>query len=98
MVVLYVPWSSYAVCSRATFNAAMERLHDSGIAFTVLDEDAESTHDWLLSLDIGDLWRERSVGAGTIIWLESGRAVDYDISPSKMSVEDLIARTRKRWA
>ena len=103
MVVLYVGWSIYAVRDRKLSKSVTEDLADAHIDFAVLDEDLRSTLDWLNSLGVEGLRSPCPGGWGTIIWLESGRVVDYQPYPStmpnpgKLCVKQLVERTRKRW-
>lgn len=101
VAVLTVPWSVYALKARAASGAAAERLamqHPAlGIEFFSLDEDAVWCQRWLAGLGVPQLGNGYSLGAGSILWLELGRPISFEIGGAGWSDRGIVARSLFLW-
>src|SRR4051812_25581497 len=100
MVFLTVPWSRYENISREAFVRATHVLADShpeiSVQARVLDEDAESTQQWLRTLAIPSM-ENGGWGYGSILWLAFGTVLDFEMYPGRAGWEPLLDRTLKLW-
>ena len=101
LVFLTVPWSGPERTARVAFRAAAEQLDaefpDLGIKCFSLEEDAEWCQAWLASLGMPQLGDGYPLGAGSMLWLESGRAVSHEIGGCQLKPGDIVDRARWLW-
>ncbi len=102
LVFLTVPWSGPERAARAAFRAAAETLAgespELGVECFSLDEEAEWCQAWLATLGVPQLGGGYPLGAGSMLWLESGRAVSHEIGGCQLKPGGIVARTRWLWA
>jgi hypothetical protein len=102
LVFLTVPWSSSERNARAAFRAAAEQLAaespELGVECFVLDEEAEWCQAWLAGLHLPQLGGRYPLGAGSMVWLESGRPVSHEVGGCSIGPGGIVARTRWLWA
>jgi hypothetical protein len=102
IVFLTVEWSVPERRARAGFWDAAEQLaatHPNlGIAFFSLMEDAEWCQQWLAALKVPQLGTGYPLGAGSMLWLEIGRPVAYEVGGAGLGAADIVARTRRLWS
>ncbi len=102
LVFLTVPWSGPERTARTAFRVAAEQLAaespDLGIECFSLDEEAEWCQAWLATLGLPQLGGGYPLGAGSILWLESGRAVTHEIGGCQLKPGGIVARARWLWA
>jgi hypothetical protein len=99
IVVISVPWSGPEREARRIFEAASEQLagrrsnlHIACFRLKV-DEDPAS-HHWLASLGVSEF---AIAGAGSLLWLESGKVVSCDITANRLGVDGVVARSLSLW-
>jgi hypothetical protein len=101
LVILSVPWSGPERIARAAFQEATARLATDfpqlGVECFSLDEDANWRQAWLAGLGLSLIIRG-SLGAGSMVWLESGRPVSHEIAGSSLRSSHIVARTCELWA
>jgi hypothetical protein len=101
LVFLTVPWSVPERHARLAFRAAAEQLASEhahlGIEFFALDEDATWCQSWLAGLGVRQLGTGYPLGAGSMLWLESGRAVSSEIGGCSLRAGDIVARSVSLW-
>jgi hypothetical protein len=101
LVFLTVGWSGPERTARQSFRIAAERLasddRDLGVECFVLDEDSEWCQVWLHAIGIPQLGSGYPLGAGSILWLESGRAVSHEIGGCSLKPKAIEARTHWLW-
>src|SRR4051794_22158750 len=97
LVFLTVLWSGPERQTRLAFWAAAEQLsveHTSlGIEFFSLDEEAEWCQRWLADMHVPQLGSGNALGAGSVLWLEHGRPVSFEVSGATLRSRDIIARS-----
>jgi hypothetical protein len=102
LVFLTVPWSGPERSARMAFRAAAEQLAtespDLGVECFALDEEAEWCQAWLATLGVEQLGGGYPLGAGSMLWLESGRVVSHEIGGCQLKPGGIVARTRWLWA
>jgi hypothetical protein len=102
LVFLTVPWSCPERAARIVFQSAAEQLAAeypaTGVECFKLDEDTDWCQDWLATLGVPQLGGGYPLGAGSILWLESGRAVSSEVSGCQLQPGGIVARTRWLWA
>jgi hypothetical protein len=103
LVLVTVEWSGPERRARLALRAAAARLlaaeHSAlGVECFALDEDAEWCQRWLAELGVPQLGRGYPLGAGSMVWLEAGRAVSSEIGGGALSVEDIVARSLSLWS
>ncbi len=102
LVFLTVPWSAPERTARVAFRTAAEQLAtdspELGVECFSLDEEAEWCQAWLAALGLPQVGGGYPLGAGSMLWLESGRAVSHEISGCSLKPGGIVARTRWLWA
>jgi hypothetical protein len=102
LVFLTVPWSGPERTARAAFRAAAARLAAESPELCIecfsLDEEAEGCQAWLAGLGLPQLGGGYPLGAGSIVWLESGRAVSHEVGGCALKPGGIVARARWLWA
>ena len=97
LVFLSVPWSVPERVSRAAFVEAArvlaKRYPGTNVATVILDEESDATLDWIRSLHLPHLYGTCALGYDSIIWLESGNAVDCIVNPGRAGWERIVIRT-----
>jgi hypothetical protein len=93
LVLLSVAWSGPERVARHSFGAAAQQLGDVGARLFVLDEDAEWCLSWLAGLGI-----HGPMGAGSVLWLEMGKVVDFELAGHSLSRTDIVSRTHAIWS
>src|SRR5207249_3109954 len=100
-VFLTVPWSGPERSAHVTFRAAAEQLaaqHPAlGVECFALDEEAEWCQAWLASLGIPQLGGGYPLGAGSVVWVERGKAVSWEIGGAPLRATDIVARSLSLW-
>jgi hypothetical protein len=101
MVFLTNPWSNYERAARHAFHNAAGKLAADPATLRVecfaIDEEADWCQSWLATLEIPQLG-SGPIGAGSILWLESGRPVSHEINGSTLRWIDIVARAKALWA
>jgi hypothetical protein len=102
LAFLPVPWSAPERNARAAFRAAAEQLAaesaDLGVECFALDEEAEWCQAWLATLGVPQLGGGYPLGAGSMLWLESGRDVAHEVGGCQLRPGGIVARTLRLWA
>jgi hypothetical protein len=102
LVFLTVLWSGPERVARAAFRAAAETLDSGspelGIKCFSLDEESDWCQAWLAGLALTQLGRGYPLGAGSMVWLESGRVVSHEIGGCSLKPDGIVARSRWLWA
>ncbi|MBY0514904.1 MAG: hypothetical protein K2P78_13435 [Gemmataceae bacterium] len=102
LVFLTVPWSGPERVARAAFRSAAERLAaespELGVECFALDEEAGWCQTWLAGLGLPQLGGGYPLGAGSMVWLESGRAVSHEVGGCSLRPGGIVARARWLWA
>jgi hypothetical protein len=102
LVYLTVTWSGPARSAREQFWTAAERLSaehpELGIAFFSLDEEADWCQAWVGTFGIDGLGGGLPRGAGSMLWLESGRLVSSELGGAGLSARGIVARSLWLWA
>jgi hypothetical protein len=102
VVFLSVPWSCPARAACVTFESAAGLLAAEcpalGIECLMLDEEADWCQAWLAGLGLPPLGNGHPLGAGSIIWLERGRAVSHELGGYTLQARGVVARSRWLWA
>lgn len=102
LVFLTVPWSGPERAARAAFRSAAETLANGSPELDVqcfsLDEEAEWCQAWLAGLALPQIGGGYPLGAGSMVWLESGRAVSHEIGGCSFKPGGIVARSRWLWA
>jgi hypothetical protein len=100
IVFLSVSWSTPERLARIVFEAAARELASShggiGAKAFLLQEDADESIEWLQSLGLAGLG-EAPRGAGTILWLEHGRPVDFEFNGSNLTMAEVVERSIGLW-
>jgi hypothetical protein len=102
VVLLTVKWSFYPYRVKQDFFPAVEYLrkhHQSAdLQFFLLEEDAEPCKQWFENMNSPLVDAQLGVmGAGSLLWLENGKVVDFQLSGGELTSADMIARTLKLW-
>src|SRR5687767_13381052 len=83
IVYLTVPWSGFERSARVQFRAAADQLVAEypglGVEFFSLNEEADWCQAWVSTFGITGLDGGAPRGAGSILWLESGRVVSSQL-------------------
>lgn len=99
LVYLKVDWSGPERTSRRAFFEAVERLSKDhailGIRFYLLDEEADPVRAFLISSGF-DVKHPR--GSGSLIWLESGQAVDSVDNGYLLGAAGIVERSLALWS
>jgi hypothetical protein len=102
LVFLTVSWSGPERIARGAFLIAADRLTDEfpqlDIECFSLEEEAEWCQMWLTGLGVPPLGGGYPLGAGSLLWLESGRVVSHEIGGSQLSTAEIVTRTLQLWA
>src|SRR5262245_6489114 len=102
LVFLTVPWSVPERTARLAFRTAADQLAaaspELGVECFVLDEEARWCRSWLATLGVPQLGGGHPLGAGSMVWLESGRAVSHEIGGCQLKPGGIVARARWLWA
>ena len=102
LVFLSVPWSGPERAARVSFRAAAAQLAaespELGVECFWLDEEAEWCQEWLAGLGLPQLGGGYPLGAGSTVWLESGRAVSLEVGGCSLQPGGIVARSRWLWA
>jgi hypothetical protein len=96
VVLLTVPWSVPERVGQRAFREAACKV--VGVTFCILDEEAPAVQAWLSSLGLAPIGGGHAKGAGSILWLERGRVVAFEMCAASMGVAGIIAGTKKIWA
>lgn len=99
LVFISVPWSIYERHSRRAFYTAVTRLESAhselGIRFFRLDADEDPvSHDWLKSVGFPGL---DGAGAGSLLWLNTGKVVSDELNANSLGVSGIVSRTISLW-
>ena len=99
LVFISVPWSGPERNARQVFRAAAAKLEAAhpqlGVAFFRLEADEDETSkQWLSSVGYPHF---AEVGAGSLLWLQSGQVVHSEISANSLGVEGMVARSTSLW-
>jgi hypothetical protein len=101
LLFLSVPWSCPERNARQVFRAAVARLEEFHpgleVRFFQLDEDAEACQEWLSSLNVPQLGGGYPRGAGSLLWLEKGKVVAYEISANSLGDQGIVASSVALW-
>jgi hypothetical protein len=102
LVFLTVDWSGPERTARLAFHSAAEQLaaesSELGVECFSLEEDTEWCQAWLATLCLPQLGCGYPLGAGSMVWLESGQVVSHEIDGCSLEVGGIVARTRRLWA
>jgi hypothetical protein len=102
LVLLSVPWSGPERMARCAFRSAGERLAAEEPVLAVdcfaVDEEAQWCQAWLVGLSLPQLSAGSPLGAGSILWLESGRVVAFEVAGRQLRAYEIVARTRRLWS
>jgi hypothetical protein len=93
IVVLHVPWSHYAMRAVALLDSASSQIEPLGVTTAVVDEESREVRAWLRMI------APRSFdcvprGSGDYVWLERGSVIDIVLGGDRLTMEELLARTR----
>jgi hypothetical protein len=99
LVFISVPWSCPERNARQVFRAAVAKLEaefpDLGTNYFRLDVDEdEISQKWLLSVGCPQFAR---LGAGSLLWLESGQVIFNEISANSLGVKGIVSRSKALW-
>ena len=99
LVFISVPWSMSERHGRQVFRAAasiLEEKHaDLGIAFFRLEVDEDETsQQWLISVGYPQF---AGTGAGSLLWLQSGRVLAAEINALSLGTSGIVARSMSFW-
>jgi hypothetical protein len=99
LVFISVPWSVTERNGRQAFRAAVTQLEekhrDLGIAYFRLEVDEDETsRQWLSS--VGCL-QFAGMGAGSLLWLQSGEVLATEINANALGASGIVARSTSLW-
>jgi hypothetical protein len=99
VVFISVPWSGPERQGRQVFRAAAAMLNkkqaDLGIALFRLEvDDDEASKQWLVSVGYPQF---AEAGAGSLLWLESGKVAAAEISALSVGTPGIVARSTSLW-
>ena len=99
LVFISVPWSGPERQGRQVFRAAVtlleERHSDLNIAFFRLEVDEDETsQQWLTSVGYPEF---AGMGAGSLLWLQSGRVLANEINANYLGTAGIVARSKSLW-
>jgi hypothetical protein len=98
LVFISVPWSGPERQGREVFRAAVEILEqkaDLGITFFRLEVDEdEASQQWLTSIGYMQF---ASMGAVSLIWLQSGGVLATEINGLSLGASCIVARSTSLW-
>ena len=99
LVFISVPWSTPERHGRQAFRdavAILEEKHaDLGIAFFRLEVDEDETSkEWLISVGYPQF---AAMGAGSLLWLQSGRVLSTEINANSLGARGIVDRTTSLW-
>ena len=101
LVFLTVPWSGPERAGRAAFWDAAESLAaespELGVECFALDEESPWCQAWLAGLGLPQLGGGHPLGAGSMLWLESGRPVSHEVGGCALKPGEIVARSRWLW-
>jgi hypothetical protein len=98
LVFLSVPWSCPERIARQHFVQAASRLPELslGVECFLIEEEAEACSRWLSTLNLPPLGRT-PLGAGSLLWLQEGRIVAFEIS-GQIPAYEIIRKCKLLWA
>ena len=99
LVFISVPWSGPERQGRQIFRAAADVLDeeyaDLGVAFFRLEVDEdEASQQWLMSVGYPQF---AVMGAGSLLWLQSGQVVATEINALSLGASGIVDRSRSLW-
>jgi hypothetical protein len=99
LVFISVPWSVPERHGRQAFRlaaATLEKEHaDLGIEFFRLEVDEDQTSlQWLCSIGYGHF---AGLGAGSLIWLQSGRVLATEVNANYLGASGIVTRSTTTW-
>ena len=99
LVFISVPWSGPERQGRQIFRAAADILDeeyaDLGVAFFRLEVDEdEASQQWLMSVGYPQF---AVMGAGSLLWLQSGQVVATEINALSLGASGIVDRSRSLW-
>ena len=97
IIALHVPWSVYARKATAAIDTASPKLKSLRITFVAVDEESPDVRDWLNEHAPELLTGDSARGAGSILWLEEGHVVDFEVDGGNLTLQELLNRTRVHW-
>ena len=100
LVFISVPWSGPERQGRQAFHAAIAKLENKhpgfGIDFFRLEVDGdEASQRWLTSVGHLDF---AIMGAGSLLWLQSGQVLTTEINASSLGATGIVPRTTSLWS
>jgi len=95
IVFLTVPWSGPERVARQAFRKASAEIR--GVSFCILDEEATVVQAWLSSLGLPNLGGGYARGAGSVIWLEQGQVLSFELNAGMLGVTGIVSRTKELW-
>src|SRR5262249_43834072 len=100
VVFLSVPWSGPERIGRKAFHSAVEELerdHRSlGVHYFLREVDEhKDSENWLSSIGQHNLFL---MGAGSLIWLESGTVKETEVSAETIGTRGIASHTLELWA
>ncbi len=102
LVFLSVPWSSPERIGRQHFIDASSQLAELslGVECFLIDEEAEPCRRWLSTLKHAQIEKyplgRYPLGAGSLLWLEEGRPVAFEVS-GQVPTNEIIRRCKLLW-
>jgi len=99
LVFISVPWSAPERSARQVLHAAVAQLERTYPALSLacfrleVDGDAASL-EWLSSLGQSSL---ANAGAGSVLWLTSGRMLSVEITANALGVEGIVSKSLSLW-
>lgn len=99
LVFISVPWSVPEPHGRQAFRAAVATLEekhpDLGIEFFRLEVDEdEPSQQWLSSVGYPQF---AGMGAGSLLWLQSGQVLATEINANSLGAAVIVARSTSLW-
>ncbi len=99
LVFISVPWSGPERHGRQAFRAAATQLAeehaDLGVVCFRLEVDEDTTsQEWLISVGYPQF---AGMGAGSLLWLESGQVLSTEINANSLGARGIVDRTTSQW-
>jgi hypothetical protein len=97
IVYCYVEWSGPERFGRPVVLEAVATLRDATspipFEFFAIEEDSPAFKDWLVARGHA----EYPFGAGTVLWIDSGKCIATEISAAQAGSAQLVSRTESLW-